>query len=133
MKKVITLMLVALMLVTLIGCGNGEVQEPNDGETDNNHEDPVEAVEYVDGTYEGEAEAYKDLIKVIVEVTGGNITKVEITEHKETEGIADPALDQIPSAIVEKNSPDVDVISGATLTSQGIIDAVKNALEDAKK
>ena len=46
----------------------------------------------------------------------------------ETIEIAGGALEQIPKAIVEANSPDVDVVSGATYTSKGIMNAVKDAL-----
>ncbi len=71
-------------------------------------------------------------LKVSVEIKDGKIASVTVTEHQETDGVADPALEQIPAAIVEKNSTDVDVVSGATLTSNGIIEAVNNALEQAK-
>ena len=139
MKKVMTLLLVALMFIALTGCSTGESQEPNGDGTTNGENAPGEnagsdqVVEYVDGTYEGEAHGYKDLIKVSVEVTDGKITKVEILEQGETESIAGPALEQTPAAIVEKNSTDVDATSGATITSDGIMDAVKNALEGANK
>ena len=86
---------------------------------------------YTDGTYEGEAEGMYPL-KVSVEVADGKITAVNLVEEEETEGIADPALEQIPAAIVEKNSTEVDVVSGATMTSNGIIAAVNAALEGAK-
>ncbi len=87
------------------------------------------AVEYEDGTYEGTSDkGMHEGLKVSVVVEGGKITSVEIIEHEETAGMADPAIDGIPAAIVEANSPDVEVVSGATFTSEGIMDAVKNAL-----
>ncbi|QNO15365.1 FMN-binding protein [Alkalicella caledoniensis] len=136
MKKILVLMLIALMFMTLTGCGASDSQESN-GEnppvSENNDSGSDEVVEYIDGVYEGESYGYKAQIKVSVEVTDGKISKVEILEQDETESIAGPALEQTPSAIVEKNSTDVEVVSGATLTSEGIINAVKNALENAKK
>ena len=59
---------------------------------------------------------------------GDTITAVEVVSNSETPEIAGAALEQIPAAIVAANSPDVDVVSGATYTSNGIINAVKNAI-----
>jgi len=52
--------------------------------------------------------------------------------HKETPGISDPAIEEIPKRMVKTNSPEVDIVSGATKTSNGIIEAVKIALNNAK-
>ena len=49
-------------------------------------------------------------------------------DHAETEGLADAALKDIPAAIVEANSTDVDSITNATVTSDAIKAAVKDAL-----
>lgn len=70
---------------------------------------------------------------VMVEVTfeGGVITAVAVTDQQETEGVADPALEQIPAAIVEQQSVAVDVVSGATYTSTAIIEAVKDCIAQA--
>lgn len=53
---------------------------------------------------------------------------MQVLSHSETLGISDPAIKQIPAAIVAANSADVDIVSGATNTSRGIIAAVKNAM-----
>ena len=112
MKKTISLALILVLIATtLVGCGGG--------------------ASYKDGTYTGDAEGMAPL-KVSVEVAGGKITKVEVVEHTETEGISDPAIEQIPALIVEKNSTDVDSVSGATITSDAIKAAVASALEGAK-
>ncbi|MGB4351126.1 MAG: FMN-binding protein [Tissierellaceae bacterium] len=73
-----------------------------------------------------------DTVKVEVTVADGKISKVEVVEHNETEGFCEPAIEQIPGAIVEKNSTEVDTVSGATVTSNAIKKAVDNALEGAK-
>lgn len=68
-------------------------------------------------------------LKVEVTVKGDTITKVEVKEHGETAGISDPAISDIPAAIVEKGTTEgVEAVSGATITSDAIIDAVNNAL-----
>lgn len=84
----------------------------------------------VDGTYEGVGQGLSD-IKVAVEIANGAITKVTVLSHNESDGISDLALEQIPLTIVAEQSVKIDAISGATLASQGIIDAVMNALEKA--
>ena len=67
-------------------------------------------------------------LTVKVTLDGDAIAAVEILSHNETAGIADAALEQVPAAIVEANSADVDGVSGATMTSNAIKDAVKDAL-----
>lgn len=111
MKKHISMVLVLVLLATaLVGCGGAK---------------------YEDGTYEGEATGM-ELLKVSVEVKDGEIASVEVTEHNESEGYSEPALEQIPEAIAENNSTDVDAVSGATVTSEAIKEAVANALEGAQ-
>ena len=71
---------------------------------------------------------------VVVRVTmdGDKIANVEIMKQAETAGTADPALETIPQAIVDANSTDVDTVSGATVTSKAIIEAVNDALSKVK-
>ncbi|NLA53352.1 MAG: FMN-binding protein, partial [Clostridiales bacterium] len=79
-------------------------------------------------TLTGTADGFMGPVSVSVEVTDGKITQVTVTEQNETPAIAGVALEQIPAAIVEKGSADVDVYSGATYTSNAIIQAVSYAL-----
>ena len=112
MKKYISMVLILILVATtLVGCGGSKLK---------------------DGTYTGEAAGMSPGLKVSVEVAEGKISSVEVTEHAETEGYCEEALEQIPGAIVEKNSTDVDAVSGATLTSNAIKEAVNQALEGAK-
>lgn len=69
---------------------------------------------------------------VIVKVTmdGEKIVAVEVVEHSETKGICEPAIEKIPTAIVEAQSTTVDGVSGATLTSNAIKAAVEAALAE---
>ncbi len=67
-------------------------------------------------------------LTVKVTMDGDSIAAVEVIEQTESEGIADPALDTIPDAIVAAGSTEVDTIAGATLTSNAIIEAVNDAL-----
>ena len=81
-----------------------------------------------DGTYTGTGKGMHSNIAVTVTVEGGAITSVTVDSQDETPGVSDPAFEQIPAAIVAAGNTDVDTVAGATLTSNGIIEAVNNAL-----
>lgn len=80
------------------------------------------------GVYEGSANGMGGALKVAVTVEDGKISGVEVLEHKETAGISDPAIEQIPQAIVDAQSTDVEAVTGATVTSEAIKEAVAAAL-----
>lgn len=80
------------------------------------------------GTYEGVGATERGDVKVSVTVDEGKILSVEVTEHKETPGIADPALEQIPALIVEKQTVALDAITGCTQTCDAILAGAKAAL-----
>lgn len=85
-----------------------------------------------DGSYEATVDGQSGPMTVEVEIAGGSISKVTVVSNNETETIAADALEKIPTAIVEGNTPNVDAITGATLTSNRIMEAVKNCLDQAK-
>lgn len=87
---------------------------------------------YKPGTYKGTAEGHNGDLTVEITVTESAITAVKVIDHQETDGISDGAFAEIPNAIVEANSADVDTVSGCTDTSEAIINAVKAALAEAK-
>ena len=89
----------------------------------------ISDMDLVDGTYKGTGEGFGGDIKVEVEVKDGKVVNIEILDHSETPDISDPALEKIPGAIVEAQSVEVDDISGATFSSKGIKEAVKDALK----
>ncbi len=82
--------------------------------------------EFADGTYTGAGNGLMGPINVTVTVEDGKITNIEINSHSENAG--DAAIAAIPQAIIDSQSCDVDVVSNATFTSNGIIEAVKDAL-----
>lgn len=88
----------------------------------------VRAATYNDGTYEATVDAAHGPLSVEVTVADGVISDVVVTEHSETEGLTDPAVTDLPAEMVETNSTDVDVVSGATLTSKAVKSAVDEAL-----
>lgn len=84
---------------------------------------------YTDGTYIGEGEGFKGTIKVEVKVSDGKIVSIDLLEHNESEGYSDPAIEGIPKAIIKAQSTEVDVASGATFSSRGIMEAVEDAFK----
>lgn len=85
-----------------------------------------------DGTYKGEGEGKGGKIVVEVKVAGGKIDNIEVLEHNETPGYFEPARDKIISEMKSQNKTNVKPVSGATLTSKGLIAAVNDALKKAK-
>jgi fumarate reductase flavoprotein subunit len=72
-------------------------------------------------------------LTVRVTVAGGKVTAVVVTEHGETESMKSvrTALAEVPKRIVEKGGVEVDAVSGATMTSKAIREAVAEALKSA--
>ena len=83
------------------------------------------------GTYEAEAQGMMGMVKVAVTVSETAIENVEVVAQNETAGLADPALANVPAAIVEKQSLAVDTASGATVPSKAILAAAEAALTAA--
>ncbi len=79
-------------------------------------------------TFEGCGKGRNDDIVVSVNYEDGVIKGIGIVSQKETPGLADPAFEKIPAQIVEHQSLDVDAISACTLTSNGLIEAITDAL-----
>ncbi len=103
MKKILSLMLVCALLLTSVVAMADELT--------------------------GKGKGFMGDIVVTVTTEDGVIKNVVVTENAETPAIAGAAIEQIPAAIVAANSADVDVVANATFTSNGIIAAVKNALD----
>ena len=101
MKKILGLLLVAAMLTTSV-CAMAE-------------------------TFEGVGKGMGGDVKLAVTVEEGRITAIDVVSHNESAGISDPAFAQIPQAIIDNQSLAIDVVAGATLTSNGILGAVEAA------
>ena len=81
-----------------------------------------------DGTYEGQANGYRGLVKVAVTVKDHKITAIKVLSNSDDAAFFGRASAGVIKSIIEKQSLKVDVVSGATYSSNGIIKAVKNAL-----
>ena len=71
--------------------------------------------------------------KIVVRVTyaDGTISDVEVLEQNETPEFGGAALEELPAKVVEANSTEADVITGATITSKAFLAAVADAIAQA--
>ena len=89
-----------------------------------------EASAYKDGTYYGTGKGFAGNIKVKVDIAGGKISAISIVSTKDGDSYVKSASSLLDT-IVEKQSTNVDTVSGATFSSRGIIAAVRSALSQA--
>jgi fumarate reductase flavoprotein subunit len=80
------------------------------------------------GTASASAQGFGGPVTVTVTIEKGRITNVEAEGPSETAGIGSRALSMLPGTIITDNSADVDSVAGASLTSQAIKAAAKEAL-----
>lgn len=86
---------------------------------------------YRDGVYTGEAQGFGGPITLQVTVQNDTITDITILRHEgETSSYFARARQVIP-AMLASGSPEADAVSGATYSSTGILNAVRNALAKA--
>ena len=136
--KKFTIIFCALMLL-MVACAPGDKDlnkddsnESNDPIDDNNTGANADKDIYdnKEKTLTGSAQGYGGEVTVKVVVSGEDIVSVEAVGKDETEGVGSLAIDELPDKIAQANSTEVDNVSGATRTSEGIKQAVNNALKD---
>jgi uncharacterized protein with FMN-binding domain len=91
-----------------------------------------ETGKYVSGTYTVNVRGMGGKFDVVVTFDAESIVSIEIPKHHETENIGTRAIEEVIPAIIEAQSTDVDSVSGATITSTAIKDAVNEAMAQAK-
>ncbi len=118
-----------MLCLALVLCdfSSGQEEESTSGEAETLTGGSEAAFE--DGVYHGSAAGMHSTIEVSVTVSDGKIADIEILSQAETPSLTDPAFEQVPAAIIESQSLDVETVSGATVTSEAIIAAVRAALE----
>ncbi|SFG63775.1 FAD-dependent oxidoreductase [Oribacterium sp. WCC10] len=91
----------------------------------------AEAGALIDGSYDITVDGRNGKMTVTTVIADGKIAEVKIGDNTETPEVATAALEQIPEAIVKAGSPVVDAVTGATITSDAIMEAVKQAITEA--
>lgn len=118
MKKCLSLILVLAMVLCMAAYGAAPVQAEN-------------ANLFTPGTYTGVGAGKNGDITVEVTFSADKIERITVVSHSETPSLSDAAIANIPTQIVESQSLGVDAVSGATYTSNGIVEAVADAVKQA--
>ncbi len=121
MKKIISLLLVAMVTLSLVACGSKETADAG-----------AEA-KYTAGTISETVAAHNGDITVDVTFSDTAITEIVVSASEETEGLGDTAMETVIKSIIENQSTEVDTVSGATVSSEALITAVNAAIEKASK
>lgn len=122
--KKLLVVIIILVLIGVIGfkCWSAKLVKQAAGLEDVS----IDISQVTDGTYEGHSEMGPVIVDVKVTVQDGVIMDVEIMKHQNGLG---QSANVIVKDMVDKNTYDVDVVSGATVSSEIIINAVNNALQ----
>lgn len=88
---------------------------------------------YNNGKFIGIGDGYVSTIKIEVIIKGNKISSLEVLEHEEDEPYFSDAKKAIFADVLSTQNSKVDTVSGATITSEGLIYAIKKALEKSKK
>lgn len=130
MKKIIKVFAIFLSII-FIGIIGFNVWSTNIVKDATELEDVfVEMSEVKDGIYEGHSELGPVIVDVKVTVEKSIMTKVEIVNHQNGLG---QSANCIVEDMVDKNTYDVDAVSGATVSSEVIMNAVNDALQKGRK
>ena len=86
---------------------------------------------FVPGVYQGVGQGYGGEITVEVEVNAEDILSLSILSHSESRGGGELDFEQVPAEIIREGAPYVESVAGATLTSEGIMEAAADALKQA--
>ncbi len=116
-KKIISLALIFVLLLGVSGCSS----QKTDGD----------GASYKAGTYTAKAKGMMGDVEVEVIVSDNTIDSIKVISHTETAGISDPAIEKIPAAILSAQGLKIDAVTGATITSNAIIAAVTECLQQA--
>lgn len=130
MKKVLIAAGIVLGVLVLLGGGMffKMTRDAQNGLASLKYEN-VDMARVADGVYQGEADAGLVYVKVEAEVQDHAIRNIRILEHKNGRG---GAAEAITGAMIAANRYDVDVVSGATLSSEAIRSAVSVALKQGE-
>ena len=112
MKKYLSLLLAMMMALSMCGFASAEAYTP--------------------GTYEASVNGMNGPVVVTMEFSENAILSVNAVGEKETKGLGDVAIEKLAQLVLEQQSIDVDVVSGATVSSQAMLQAAVSCIKQAK-
>lgn len=122
LKKLISLLLAIMLVISMTACQQKETKQPEELEPTEQEQNLVNTV------IQGEGTGKYGPFKVEVTLENSEIKNINVIESSES-GFTAPVIQQLTKEIIDSNSVEVDVVTGATLTSF----ALKNAVSDAVK
>jgi urocanate reductase len=81
------------------------------------------------GEYTAFGRGHNGDLPIVVSFSKEKILDIIVDSSKESDGIANPAFERIPQQIINGQTLNIDVISGATVSSQAVLDGVANAVD----
>lgn len=129
-RRFAALAMAAVMAVSLAGCQGKPADSTTAAETTTTAAaSPEAAGTYTPGTYSATVTGMKEMT---VNVTFSSDAITEITlDHEETPGIGEPVCEEMPAQIIELQGLGLDAVSGATLTSNAILEGVADCVKQA--
>lgn len=112
---------------------NNNNNSNNNSSSDDNNSTVTGTVPYKEGIYYGTADGYSGDVSVAVVIQEKTIKAILITESSDDEAFFNRAMDVVKKVIRTQKTDDVDTVSGATYSSKGLLNAIKNALKQAEK
>ncbi|MCM1231822.1 MAG: FMN-binding protein [Ruminococcus flavefaciens] len=122
-KAAVALALAVLVTGVLMFFTNRPAPEPADSVGDGS---------YTPGTCTGEGQGFGGTVTVEITTTATAITDVKVTGDSETPEIGGAALEELAGQVKAAQSADIDGVSGATLTSNGVREAAASAIAQAE-
>ncbi|MFR9297151.1 MAG: FMN-binding protein [Aedoeadaptatus pacaensis] len=123
--------------LALTGCGSSVSYSAEEPVAEAKQNEAVESRQegrhlLKDGSYVSAGRGMQGDIQVELRVRDGYIDRVDVVEHNENVGVAEDAFDRLEEDVLQKQSADVDTISGATEASYGFMEAVRNCIRQAE-
>ncbi len=110
------------------GSSNSDNRVPSDNQSSATQNTTLDFSNLTDGTYNGTGQGRNGDITVSVKVQGGKVTSITVESSREDAQYFNRAKDTVIGEILDSQSLNVATVSGATMSSNGLIDAVANAL-----
>lgn len=129
MKRFISIVIVLLLVFSLVACN----QQTQTTSTSKEREaGDSESISFEPGKYIGKAEGHNGSIEVEVEFSEDKILAINIVSSEETEHLAKLVFENIPAQVMEEQTLKVDSVTGATVTSFALKNAITDAIVKAK-
>lgn len=123
----------ALGQAAVNGTSDSTQNNNNNSSSDDDSSTVTGTVPYKEGIYYGTADGYSGDVSVAVVIQEKTIKAILITESSDDEAFFNRAMDVVKKVIRTQKTDDVDTVSGATYSSKGLLNAIKNALKQAEK